>query len=198
MTAPLRPAGALHPRGQKLSLHHGRCVVNPLKKCDFLRSDGEAYHKAAALSVLLTYHKLRDNVEDDSFAKSLAAGCFLRLLSPQGAQSGGRVPLPGQRGPKGHGRPAGGGESGGGVDACAEPTANLLAALFKELAGCNEMQAAALSGSGTFWAGGLFDGRRRRPDGGPGGRRFQPLYPRLGLSGKKCSPQRSARRRMRP
>ena len=72
---------ALSTQEAKLSLHHGRCVVNPLKKCDFLRSDGEAYHKAAALSVLLTYHKLRDNVEDDSFAKSLGSRVLLRLLS---------------------------------------------------------------------------------------------------------------------
>ena len=44
----------------KVTLHQGRCTVNPMKKCSFIESGGEDYKKAAALSVLLTYHKLRD------------------------------------------------------------------------------------------------------------------------------------------
>ena len=74
----------------------------------------------------------------------------MRLLSRKARKAAEEFPFLAKEAQKGHGRPAGGGESGGGVDACAEPTANLLAALFKELAGCNEMQAAALERFGYF------------------------------------------------
>ena len=129
---------ALSTQEAKLSLHHGRCVVNPLKKCDFLRSDGEAYHKAAALSVLLTYHKLRDNVEDDSFAKSLGSRVLLRLLSRKARKAAEEFPFLAKEAQRAMDGQQEAEKSGGGVDACAEPTANLLAALFKELA-CDGM-----------------------------------------------------------
>ena len=77
----------------KLSLHHGRCVMNPLKRCDFLESDGEAYHKAAALSVLLTYHKLRDNLEDDSFWKSFGSRVFLPFVSRKAKKAAKEYPF---------------------------------------------------------------------------------------------------------
>lgn len=183
---------ALSTQEAKLSLHHGRCVVNPLKKCDFLRSDGEAYHKAAALSLLLTYHKLRDNVEDDSFAKSLGSRVLLRLLSRKARKAAEEFPFLAKEAQRAMDGQQEAEKSGGGVDACAEPTANLLAALFKELA-CDEMQAAALERFGYFlgrWVY-LMDAARR-PDGGPGGRRFQPLYPPAGALWEKSALPRGA------
>ena len=83
----------LSTREARLSLHHGRCVMNPLKRCDFLESDGEAYHKAAALSVLLTYHKLRDNLEDDSFFKSLGSRLFLPFVSRKARKAAEEYPF---------------------------------------------------------------------------------------------------------
>lgn len=184
---------ALSTQEAKLSLHHGRCVVNPLKKCDFLRSDGEAYHKAAALSVLLTYHKLRDNVEDDSFAKSLGSRVLLRLLSRKARKAAEEFPFLAKEAQRAMDGQQEAEKSGGGVDACAEPTANLLAALFKE---AGRLQRDAGGGPGAvrvlFGPVGLFDGRRRRPDGGPGGRRFQPLYPPAGALWEKSALPRGA------
>ncbi len=56
----------------------GRCVCNPLKKCKYAISDGEAYHKAAAFSVISVYYKLIDDISDSKFFKRLVC----KLLKP--------------------------------------------------------------------------------------------------------------------
>ena len=175
---------ALSTREAELKLHHGRCVMNPLKKCDFLQASGEAYHKAAALSVLLTCHKLRDNLEDDSFFKSLGSRLFLPFVSRKAKKAAGEYPFLAQQAQKAMEGQAQAEKEGAGVDACAEPTANLLAALFKELA-CDEMQAVALERFGYFlgrWVY-LIDAADDLAEDLREGA-FNPFIPRLGLSGK--------------
>ena len=180
----------LSTREAKLSLHHGRCVMNPLKRCDFLESDGEAYHKAAALSVLLTYHKLRDNLEDDSFFKSLGSRLFLPFVSRKARKAAEEYPFLAQEAQKAMDGQRQAEENAGGVDACAEPTANLLAALFRELA-CDSLQGAALERFGYFlgrWVY-LMDAADDLLDDLKEGA-FNPFIPRLGLSGKtELTPQ---------
>ena len=180
----------LSTREARLSLHHGRCVMNPLKRCDFLESDGEAYHKAAALSVLLTYHKLRDNLEDDSFFKSLGSRLFLPFVSRKARKAAEEYPFLAQEAQKAMGGQRQAEENAGGVDACAEPTANLLAALFRELA-CDSLQGAALERFGYFlgrWVY-LMDAADDLLDDLKEGA-FNPFIPRLGLSGKtELTPQ---------
>ena len=180
----------LSTREARLSLHHGRCAMNPLKRCDFLESDGEAYHKAAALSVLLTYHKLRDNLEDDSFFKSLGSRLFLPFVSRKARKAAEEYPFLAQEAQKAMDGQRQAEENAGGVDACAEPTANLLAALFKELA-CDSLQGAALERFGYFlgrWVY-LMDAADDLLDDLKEGA-FNPFIPRLGLSGKtELTPQ---------
>ena len=169
----------LSTREARLSLHHGRCVMNPLKRCDFLESGGEVYHKAAALSVLLTYHKLRDNLEDDSFFKSLGSRLFLPFVSRKARKAAEEYPFLAQEAQKAMDGQRQAEENAGGVDACAEPTANLLAALFKELA-CDSLQGAALERFGYFlgrWVY-LMDAADDLLDAEGGG--LQPLYPPAG------------------
>ena len=169
----------------KLTLHHGRCVMNPLKKCDFLCSDGEAYHRAAALSVLLTYHKLRDDVADDGFFKSLGSRLLLPLVSRKAAKAAKDFPFLAEEAQKAMESQREAETSGGGVDACAEPTGKLLAALFQELS-CDPLQGAALERFGYFlgrWVY-LMDAADDLPkDLKEGG--FNPFISRLGLSGKQ-------------
>ena len=185
----------LSTREAKLSLHHGRCVMNPLKRCDFLESDGEAYHKAAALSVLLTYHKLRDNLEDDSFWKSFGSRVFLPFVSRKAKRAAKEYPFLAQEAQKAMEGQREAEQSGGGVDACAEPTANLLSALFGELS-CDKMQAVALERFGYFlgrWVY-LMDAADDLMDDLKEGA-FNPFIPRLGLSGKKelsCEERKAA------
>ena len=84
---------ALSVSGAKVRLHQGRCTTNPLKKCSYLEAPGEEYKKAAALSVLLTYHKLRDNIEDESFWKSLGCKLLLPLVSRKAKKAAVRYPF---------------------------------------------------------------------------------------------------------
>lgn len=167
------------------SVRHGRCVMNPLKKCDFLECSGEAYHKAAALSVLLTAHKLRDNVADDSFWKSLGSRLFLPFVARRAKKAEAEYPFLAQEAQKameGQGRAE---REQAGVDACAEPTAQLLAALFREAAGENALQGAALERFGYFLGRWIYlmdaadDLLEDLKEGA-----FNPFVSRLGLSGK--------------
>ncbi len=51
----------------------GRCRFNPLKKCNYQTNCGESYRAAAALTVLMSYQKARDNVKDGKGFKRIAA-----------------------------------------------------------------------------------------------------------------------------
>ena len=57
----------------------GRCTVNPLKKCMICDSEGEGLRFAGAVSVIMSYYKLKDTMLDSGFFKRIAAG-ILRLL----------------------------------------------------------------------------------------------------------------------
>lgn len=46
-----------------------RCTCNPLKKCTFCKGGEEALSKASALSVMLAYYKLIDDINDSEFLK---------------------------------------------------------------------------------------------------------------------------------
>lgn len=181
---------AMAAEGGQPRARRGRCVMNPLKRCDFLPCPGEAYHKAAALSVLLTFHKLRDNVADSGFCKALGSRFFLLFVGPKAKKAAGEFPFLAGEAQKAMEAQAAAERDHAGVDACAEPTANLLSALFKELAR-EEMQAAALERFGYFlgrWVY-LMDAADDLPADLKEGA-FNPFIPRLGLSGKtELSPQ---------
>lgn len=51
----------------------GRCPFNPAKRCNYQTNCGESYQAAAALTVILSYHKVRDNIEDGRGFKKIAA-----------------------------------------------------------------------------------------------------------------------------
>ncbi len=66
-------------RNESINYSKKRCVVNPLKKCNFCFSSGESYHFAGAVSVIMTYYKLEDTIYDSGFFKATAAR-FLKLI----------------------------------------------------------------------------------------------------------------------
>lgn len=152
----------------------------------FLECGGEAYHKAAALSVLLTYHKLRDNLEDDSFWKSLGSRIFLPVVSRKAKRAAEEFPFLAQEAQRAMEGQREAEASGGSVDACAEPTGQMLAALFRELAGDDKVQAIPLERFGYFlgrWIY-LMDAADDLADDLKEGA-FNPWIDRLGLEGKK-------------
>lgn len=52
--------------------HNGVCRFNPLKKCNYIDED-EILKKAAALTVIMFYYKLRDNIKDCALYKKIIA-----------------------------------------------------------------------------------------------------------------------------
>lgn len=59
----------------------GRCTFNPFKKCKFANCRNDSYKKAAAFSIILTYYKLKDNIADENFIKSLLCRLILPFFS---------------------------------------------------------------------------------------------------------------------
>lgn len=51
--------------------HNGVCRFNPLKKCNYIDED-DFLKKAAALTVIMFYYKVRDNLADSPFYKKIA------------------------------------------------------------------------------------------------------------------------------
>ncbi|MBQ4257418.1 MAG: hypothetical protein II713_00270 [Clostridia bacterium] len=56
-------------RQESLSFEKKRCVCNPLKKCVYCKNCDSALSYAAGVSVILTYWKLQDNIEDQRFLR---------------------------------------------------------------------------------------------------------------------------------
>lgn len=112
-----------------------RCTVNPMKQCSYLSSEGEEYKKAAGLSVLMTYHKLKDNVADETFFKSMAARIGKLLISKKYTKAKRLYPemeeiisnaMQGQLEAEKNNSKS--------IDRCCEPTAKMLSQLFQQLA----------------------------------------------------------------
>lgn len=57
--------------------HRGVCRFNPLKKCNYIETDG-CLKDAAALTVIMFYYKVLDNLHDEKFPKKLLS----RLVYP--------------------------------------------------------------------------------------------------------------------
>ena len=51
----------------------GRCVFDPFKKCMFCNCENDSLRFASAVTVIMTYYKLQDTIEDSGFFKKTAA-----------------------------------------------------------------------------------------------------------------------------
>lgn len=176
---------ALAVSGAGLKECSGRCRANPLKKCRYLEAEGEAYQKAAALQVILTWHKLRDDREDEGFFKRLGVSVLLPAAARKAKRAGERYPRLAELAAQAVEAQREAEERQDGVDACAEPTARLLAELFRELSG-EEDQALALEQFGYFlgrWVY-LMDAADDLEEDLREGK-FNPFIGRLGLTGKR-------------
>ncbi len=49
----------------------GRCPFNPTKKCNYCHNTDEELRYVSAVSMMMFYHKVRDNITDSSFFKRL-------------------------------------------------------------------------------------------------------------------------------
>lgn len=48
---------------------NGRCKFNPLKKCNYIVGDDEVLKEAAALTIILSYYKTKDSIDDSKGIK---------------------------------------------------------------------------------------------------------------------------------
>ncbi len=142
---------ALDLEDAKPKLKKGRCVVNPTKKCNFICEGDLAYKKGAALTVLITYHKIMDNIADEGFFSRLGAKLLLPFVKGPAKKAKADFPfmakaieqmMAEQQSVENEDKPS--------VDACCEPTAKALAAIFGELGEIKGQQGFILSQLGYF------------------------------------------------
>lgn len=75
---------------ERSCVKNGRCRVNPMKKCLFCDTDGEAMRFAGAVSVIMAYYKLSDTIADSGLFKRLAAR-FIRIFMKGGFKKAKKV-----------------------------------------------------------------------------------------------------------
>lgn len=117
----------------------GRCMVNPLKKCTYCVKGDEEFTAASALSVLLTYHKIKDDIRDSGFFGKLRGYLALPLAARarrKAANDFPRLEAIVSAAMKRQSEAETGAFTG--IDRCAEPTASLLQDVFEWSAGPNQ------------------------------------------------------------
>lgn len=133
------------------AFHKGRCVVNPLKKCAYCTGGEEALAYAGAVSITMTYYKLRDDIQDSGFLGKLRA----RLLMPMAAwchrktkKQFPEVETIVARCMREQAKAELDPEAG--IDSSAEPTARMLSEVVRQLAGEDEKKRLILNQFGYF------------------------------------------------
>ena len=64
----------------KICFDKKRCPFNPAKKCHFCKEKSEELSYAADISVLLLYHKIRDNIKDSTLFSAILYRILLVLI----------------------------------------------------------------------------------------------------------------------
>lgn len=135
-----------HPKVRK-----GRCVVNPAKRCNYICEGEEAYKKGAALTVLMTYHKVKDNIADEKFIKKFGSRLLLPFVSGPAKKAAADYPFLAEAMEKMmEGQAEAEKNPEASLDACCEPTANAISTIFSELGGDNKNNTLILSQLGYF------------------------------------------------
>ena len=64
----------------KICFNKKRCPFNPAKKCHFCKEQSDELSYAADISVLLLYHKIRDNIKDSTLFSAILYRILLVLI----------------------------------------------------------------------------------------------------------------------
>ncbi len=67
---------------EKICFEQKRCPFNPAKKCNFCSNSRKELDFAADISVLLLYHKIKDNIKDSTIFKALLYRIILLFILP--------------------------------------------------------------------------------------------------------------------
>lgn len=129
----------------------GKCVFNPLKKCNYCTSGQVNFEFASALTVMMTYQKIRDDIEDSGFGGKLKAYLVLPLVAGANKKAAKKYPelkkildetIATQSQVEKEENPC--------LDACAEPTAQMLARTFAMIRPTDERLTRVLQNFGYF------------------------------------------------
>lgn len=124
--------------GKSPSFERKRCTVNPFKKCPYCLAETET-DAGAALTVILSYYKIKDNIADSPRYKRAAYRCLLPFAAYGHRRAAAAYPayeaivssaMRDQAKAES--------EENAGPDRCAEPTANMLARLLVYSSGKEE------------------------------------------------------------
>ena len=113
--------------------HRGRCMANPLKKCGFCVESGGEFASASALTVILAYYKVRDDIADSGFWKSLLFRLiypFFSIMHRSAAKKFPELEKPAAEAIRE--QTLAEQSENPGIDRCAEPTAQMLACIFTQ------------------------------------------------------------------
>ena len=133
-----------------IPFRQGRCVVNPLKRCTFCSTRHPAFAFSSALSVLMTYYHVKDDLEDSGFFGRLRARLLLPLVYRPRKKAAKEYPelaeiLSGTIGGQSQVE-----KETPSLDACAEPTAKLLSGVFRLAAGDDPERRRVMESFGYF------------------------------------------------
>lgn len=180
---------ALDLEGAKPQLRKGRCVVNPAKKCNYICEGQTAYHKAAALTVMMTYQKLRDNLDDEGFFGQFAAAILMPFVKGPYKKAAKDFPFMAEAIEEMMKAQRQAELDSAGIDACCDPVAKALSVIFAEL-GDDERKKLILSQLGYFLGRWIYaiDAADDLPKDLKEGS-FNPLIKKFGLENSKEIPE---------
>ena len=121
--------------GTSCSFFNGKCVVNPLKKCAYCKGGNSEFRYASALSVIMSYYKLKDDIRDSKLPGRIRAFLLLPFFFHSHKKAAKEFPvvencvaraMVRQEATEQMEKP--------GIDVCAEPTARMLAEIFSNIA----------------------------------------------------------------
>jgi hypothetical protein len=117
----------------------GRCVVNPVKKCTYCNAGEKEFAAAAALTVIMTYYKIRDDISDSKFLGKLRGYLLLPLAFNARKKAARDFPQIDSIVSKAiiqqNKTEA---SQNFGIDSCSEPTANMLGEVFSNTDGLDD------------------------------------------------------------
>lgn len=128
----------------------GKCIFNPFKKCNYVFMEEEIYKKAAALTVMMSYGKILDNSLDEKGIKKLAYK-FLKVICKKAyKKASSDYPFISEALSEMLKAQSEAEKSDMHLDACCEPTANMLKTVCGELSKGDSFIKPALENLGYF------------------------------------------------
>ncbi len=113
----------------ELTSCNSRCTFNPCKKCLKVKTQSDVFRKAAALTIILSYFKLLDNISDSRFFKKIAFTLLRPYFALKVSKAKKRYPEIYELTQDAIKRQNEAEEQNASVDPAADPTASLLRAL---------------------------------------------------------------------